>query len=82
MMRKKSKDQSLVWDYLFPDNILHPTHCHEDMLSFRVNNSFTSTCTLTHIYAKSTFTHTASPMQIMLLAKFIPSFVVTVSKCD
>lgn len=81
-MMKKSKDQSLVWDYLCFDNILRSTHCLEDMLSFKVNNSFTSTCALTHIYKKEPSLMLHPPIQIMLLAKFIPSSMVTVSKCD
>lgn len=37
--REESKDQSLVWDYLCPDNILYHNHPHEDLLSFMVDVS-------------------------------------------
>lgn len=71
---EESRDQSLVWDYVCSDNILHLTHF---FLSGQVfhglwSDSFIHTHT-THTHTHKTHTlMLATPIRIMPLAKFTP----------
>lgn len=78
---EESRDQSIVWDYVCSDNILHPTHCSlSGCFTAAVSDSQTQLHTHTHTKAPSLIPCT--PIRIMPLAKFTPSSAATVSKCD
>lgn len=78
---EESRDQSIVWDYVCSDNILHPTHCSlSGCFTAAVSDSLTQLHTHTHTKAPSLIPCT--PIRIMPLAKFTPSSAATVSKCD
>lgn len=76
---EESRDQSLVWDYVFSDNILHLTHF---FLSEQVfHGSWSDSLTHLHTHTSTqTHTHTqkhlhsclAPPIHIMPSAKFTP----------